>query len=55
MDFSDELAAEARCQFAACLAQGEAAMPLARAALLVAAEDDAIGELGHDRLCVERS
>jgi hypothetical protein len=43
-DFSQELAAEARLQFAACLAQGEARLPLARAALLIAAEDDAIGE-----------
>ncbi len=43
LDFSAELAWEARREFAACLAAGEAALPLARAALLVAAEDDAIG------------
>ncbi|KAF8062088.1 pho-4 [Scenedesmus sp. PABB004] len=41
-DFSEELAAQARVGFAACLAAGEARLQLARAALLVAAEDDAV-------------
>lgn len=43
VDYSVELASEARYEFARCLAAGEASIPLARAALLVAAEDDAIG------------
>lgn len=43
MDYSAELASEARVEFARCLAAGEANIPLARAALLIAAEDDAIG------------
>lgn len=46
-DYSVELAAEARVAFARCLAAGEAALPLGRAALFIAAEDDAIGELGE--------
>lgn len=44
VDNSAELAAEARYAFAAGLAVGEAGMQLARQALLIAAEDDAIGE-----------
>lgn len=43
LDFSVELQEEARLGFASCLAGGEAQLELARAALLVAAEDDAIG------------
>lgn len=45
VDYSAELASEARVEFARCLAAGEANIPLARAALLIAAEDDAIGAL----------
>lgn len=45
LDNSSELAAEARYAFAAGLAVGEAGMQLARQALLIAAEDDAIGML----------
>jgi hypothetical protein len=41
------LAADARAAFAQQLAQGEPGIRLARAALLVAAEDDAIGQLLH--------
>uniref|UniRef100_A0A383VLQ2 Uncharacterized protein n=1 Tax=Tetradesmus obliquus TaxID=3088 RepID=A0A383VLQ2_TETOB len=52
-DFSAELAAEARLQFAACLAQGEARLPLARAALLIAAEDDAIASSSIVRFPVD--
>lgn len=44
MDSSTELAAEARHAFAAGLDAGEARLHLARQALLIAAEDDAIGE-----------
>ena len=44
VDNSAELAAEARYAFAAGLAVGEAGLQLARQALLIAAEDDAIGE-----------
>lgn len=47
MDNSAELAGEARVAFAAGLAAGEAGLQLARQALLIAAEDDAIGEGGH--------
>lgn len=43
LDNSTELAAEARYAFAAGLAKGEAGLQLARQALLIAAEDDAIG------------
>jgi hypothetical protein len=43
LDNSSELASEARYAFAAGLAVGEAGMQLARQALLIAAEDDAIG------------
>jgi hypothetical protein len=43
LDNSAELAAEARYAFAAGLAKGEAGLQLARQALLIAAEDDAIG------------
>lgn len=43
VDNSAELAAEARHNFAAGLAAGEAGMQLAKQALLIAAEDDAIG------------
>eukprot|EP00775_Hariotina_reticulata_P010072 gene10072-10227_t len=42
VDYSAELVAEARLGFASCLAAGEAQIPLAKAALLIAAEDDAI-------------
>jgi hypothetical protein len=45
VDNSSELAAEARYAFAAGLAVGEAGMQLAKQALLIAAEDDAIGML----------
>lgn len=44
VDYSRELAREARYEFARCLAAGETSIPLAAAALLIAAEDDAIGE-----------
>lgn len=44
VDNSAELAAEARYAFAAGLAVGEAGLCLARQALLIAAEDDAIGQ-----------
>jgi hypothetical protein len=49
LDNSAELAAEARYAFAAGLAKGEAGLQLARQALLIAAEDDAIG-IYHIRL-----
>jgi hypothetical protein len=44
LDFSQQLAFEARAAFACNIARGEAGMNLAEAALQVAAEDDAIGE-----------
>lgn len=47
VDNSAELAAEARYAFAAGLAVGEAGLCLARQALLIAAEDDAIGQCPH--------
>lgn len=43
LDFSEQLAAEARLAFARNVARGEAGINLAEAALQVAAEDDAIG------------
>ncbi len=49
VDNSAELAAEARYAFAAGLAVGEAGLQLARQALLIAAEDDAIGEQHHQQ------
>jgi hypothetical protein len=54
LDDSAELAATARLQFAQGLAAGEAQMQLARQALLIAAEDDAIGELGLGVVCCDR-
>lgn len=44
IDFSEQLAFEARLAFARNIARGEAGVNLAEAALQVAAEDDAIGE-----------
>lgn len=44
-DMSEQHAREARMAFLQCLSRGEGALDLAEAALQVAAEDDALGEL----------
>ena len=54
VDFSSVHAYEARQAFLACIAEGEAAVDLAAAALHVAAEDDALGA-SQGRRCARRA